>query len=1400
MQPFHSIKHYQFINMKNREYVLPFRILSAFVLTAVLIIVFGTVYFFVEKGISESDVKNQLTAIGKLKSDEISSWRNERIGDASVLTQSGHFLSTCNEFMSKVNPEKNMKILKERIEVLTFYNQYDNMILLDENNIIKYAYKNDIKELGKKSFNLISEVSKKHEIQFSDFYLSDDNNDVHLDVIAPLYYNDKYIGCLVLSINPGNFLYPMIMNFPFESESGENLLFKVENNEVVYLNEIRFKKNSALKFKIPINKENEDILAVKASEGKDGIIDGIDYMKNKVIGYVSRIPNSNWILVTKINSSEAFAHTRDKSYYTLSLLLFIVTIVGLSFYLFWKDRQKQVQVVINQNKKQNQYNRSLIEASIDPLVTINPDGKITDVNVATIRLTGLTRDLLIGTEFHNYFTEPEKAREGYLKVFNDGSVKDYPLTIRNVNGSLIPVLYNASTYKGEDGEVIGVFAAARDITELEKARKITEQVDWIKTGLASLNDLMRGNLSLTDFGNNVISAISNYLNAEVGIFYASSVKYSEDGFSVIGTYAFSDAEKLNQSIKNGEGLHGQAAIEKKQIIIDNIPNNYLKIKSGLGETLPHTICITPTIKDGIVTGIIEIGMLSQINEVQKQYLSEASILIALSMAAVQVREELETQFRHTQELAEELQRQQEELKASNEELEEQTMLLKQSEEKLKAQQEELQVSNEELEARNDTLELQKREIEIARNDLNAKAEELELASKYKSEFLANMSHELRTPLNSLLILSKMLQENREGNLTNEQIESAEIIYNSGNDLLHLINEILDLAKIEAGRMDIHTEDVYVSELVDSVRNNFKHMAEDKGLVLNIIVGEKLPEYFESDRKRIEQILKNLISNSIKFTKKGEVKLTFKKPDYNTSFINPNLTSDNCLCMEVSDTGIGISKDKQKLIFQAFHQEEGGTSREYGGTGLGLSISRELANLLGGEITLSSEKGKGSKFMLYIPFQNQKSDNKSETFKTVHTIEKKPITKGLSDASEVLDDDRSIVKAGEKQILIIEDNVNFAKLLLNECRKKGFKGIIALNGEDGLLFAENYKPSAIILDIKLPGIDGYKVLEVLKENSRLRHIPVHIMSADDSTIEAFKKGAIGFLTKPPQKEQLDEAFNKLIDYSNRNMKSLLIAEDDNNLRESIVKLIGNGDVKTTAVSSGADVIKELLSSHYDCMIMDLGLSDISGFELLKTLEEKMIKIPPVIVYTGKDLTRSEEEELRIHADSIIIKGVRSEERLLDEASLFLHRVVENLPSQKRKMIIDLHETDEMFKNKKLLLVDDDMRNMFALSKILGQKGFKLLKAENGIKALEVLKTETDIDLILMDIMMPEMDGYETIRRIRTKEKFFNTPIIALTAKAMKKDYAKCIEAGANDYLPKPLDVDRLCSMLRVWLYR
>ncbi|TDE30569.1 response regulator [Flavobacterium ranwuense] len=731
--------------------------------------------------------------------------------------------------------------------------------------------------------------------------------------------------------------------------------------------------------------------------------------------------------------------------------------------------------------------------------------------------------------------------------------------------------------------------------------------------------------------------------------------------------------------------------------------------------------------------------------------------------------------------AEELQIQQEELRQLNEELEQQAQNLKQ-------QQEELQMTNEELEEQTQSLEEKNKEVEASKNNIEQKTKQLEISSKYKSEFLANMSHELRTPLNSLLILSKDLSENRKKNLDDVQVESAEIIYKSGHDLLVLINEVLDLSKIEAGKMAVNIEKVSLKNFTDNLLRDFKHQAEQKGLKILCKLAAGLPEFIHTDSQRLNQILKNLLSNAIKFTEKGSVIIS----------MDPN--TDTTLNISVADTGIGISEDKQTAIFEAFQQAEGGTSRKYGGTGLGLSISRELAKLLEGEIKVKSNLDKGSTFSLIIPLEIHPRQE------SVNEIPLKPISYAPRSENKInylnyptIKDDRDTINTDDKIVLIIEDDQNFAAILLKQANKKGFKCLSASSGEDGLLLASKYKPQAIILDMGLPGINGKQVLHELKVNPSIRHIPVHIISANDRSLEPIREGAVEYLMKPISKDGLEEAFNRIENFVNRKIKNLLIIEDSENSRKAMKVLIGNGDVKCYEAATGKEALELFEQNHIDCIILDIGLPDMTGFELIHKLEEiKGHNLPPIIVYTGKELTKEENNLLHKYAESIIIKGIKSEERLLDETALFLHRTISNLPKSKQMIINNLHDKEAIFHSKKILLVDDDMRNVFALSKILQERGMEVIKSENGKNALNMLEVHTDIDLVLMDIMMPEMDGYEAMKRIRSQIKFRNLPIIALTAKAMKDDKQKCIDAGANDYITKPIDVERLLSLMRVWL--
>ena len=953
------------------------------------------------------------------------------------------------------------------------------------------------------------------------------------------------------------------------------------------------------------------------------------------------------------------------------------------------------------------------------------------------------------------------------------------------------------------GDELGLLAQSfgKMVLALKNNRDLTQKLDWLKTGIARLNQVMSGDPDLTSLASKVISEISTYIDAPIGAIYLAG----EDDvttLSLAGSFAYEKRKDQSNVFNVGEGLVGQAALEKRQLLVKNVPEDYIKISSGLGKRIPRFICITPFIREERVKGVVEVGTLTEITSQQMEYLQQAMTAIAIAVESAQNRMNLARSLEESQSLSEELQAQQEELRTTNEELEEQTQALKMSEEKLRSQQEELEVTNEELREKNELLDKQKRDVESARKGLQKQAEDLALVSKYKSEFLANMSHELRTPLNSLLILSQSLQENKFGNLSADQVESARIINSSGSDLLNLINEILDLSKIEAGHMDLQIGAVRINDLADGVRSSFGHMTDKKGLKLEVVVREDAPVEITSDRKRIEQVIKNLLSNSIKFTDSGTVSVSFTRPSPNTNFSRIGFSADECLAIEVKDTGIGIAPENQKIIFEAFQQVDSGPSRRFAGTGLGLSISSELTRLLGGEIRLDSELGMGSTFTLYLPLASS-SDRKIALSDTAtEDVKDTESNASRQDISKVahIEDDRKNLKKEDRVILVIEDDSNFAKLLYQKCHDRGFKCLAAPTGEEGMDLACKHLPGAVILDIFLPGMDGWAVLTALKENTNTRHIPVHVVSAKETSTEAVRMGAVGHLTKPLSQEDLEETFRRLEQVSAGKPKRVLVVDDDEETRRRTVKLLGDGDVMVDEVSTGEKALEALRSSHYDCVVLDLKLPDMDGIALLEKLDGEGVKLPPVIVYTCRELTREEEIGLREHAEAIVIKDVRSQERLLDEVSLFLHLVVSKMPEKQRKIIRDLHNTDELLKDKKVLIVDDDMRSTFAMSRLLSECGMKTLKAENGDRALRLLDENPDTDLVLMDIMMPTMDGYEAMKRIRKQERFKGLPIIAVTAKAMHEDREKCLAAGANDYLPKPIDLKRMFSMMRVWLCR
>lgn len=956
-----------------------------------------------------------------------------------------------------------------------------------------------------------------------------------------------------------------------------------------------------------------------------------------------------------------------------------------------------------------------------------------------------------------------------------------------------------------------------EMTEsLKQTTEENRKQNWLKTGLTDLNDRMRGEQDAVALAQSSISYIAEYLNSQVGAIY---LNVNENKFKLVGSYAYSKRKKLSNEYKRGEGVIGQAALEKKPILISNVPDDYIKISSGLGESIPKNILAMPFMYEHEVKGVIELGSFEEFGAKTMEFLKQATENIGINFNSAESRSKLQELLEKTQQQAEELQSQQEELRQTNEELEEQAKYLRESESKLQAQQEELRQTNEELEEKTQSLQEQKDairkknvELEHAQHLLEDRAQELEITSKYKSEFLANMSHELRTPLNSLLILSKILSQNKETNLTEKQVEFAQTIHAAGTELLNIINEILDLAKVESGKMELHIEPLNLKTIISDIQKNYKHLVEESGLTFSINLEEGLPDCVHTDEQRLKQIVKNFISNAIKFTEKGSVKVNIGRPGKDINFSHSGLSHDKAFVISVTDTGKGILKDKQKVIFEAFQQEDGTTSRKYGGTGLGLSIARELARLLGGEIQLVSDIGKGSAFSLYFRDFDDMEFKMPKPTPTAHnllgqqhqaleSLETQKRIKHTAAPVVELSDDRNKLASGDRKILIIEDDVKFAKILIDLARERNFKCLIAQDGRTGIQMAEEYKPEAIILDIGLPDIDGWTVMEKLKDNSNIRHIPVHFMSASDKSMEAMRMGAIGFLTKPVSMEGLEEAFVRIEEIILKTIKNLLVVEDDEFQRKSIIELIGNNDVHTTAVAGGKEAFELLKTNKFDCMVLDLGLADISGFELLQVIEsEKAISHIPIIIYTGREISRQEEAKLTKYAESIIIKGVKSPDRLFDEVTLFLHRIEANLPEEKQKLLRMIHDKEMLFHNKKILLVDDDMRNVFALSNVLEEKGMKVTIGKNGKEGLDLLERNGGFDLVLMDIMMPEMDGYEAMRHIRKNNRFSRLPIIALTAKAMKGDRNKCIEAGASDYLSKPVDPDKLLSLLRVWLYQ
>jgi HAMP domain-containing protein/CheY-like chemotaxis protein len=984
-----------------------------------------------------------------------------------------------------------------------------------------------------------------------------------------------------------------------------------------------------------------------------------------------------------------------------------------------------------------------------------------------------------------------------------------------------------------DVEAQGEVAELKDninqmIANLAETTRRNAEQDWLNSNLARFTGMMQGERDLEAVSHMIMSELTPLVGAHHGAFFVLDDEGEEPALRLIASYAYKQRKSVANVFEFGEGLVGQAALERTSILVTEAPSDYIRIASGLGEAPPNNLIVLPALFEDQVMAVIELASFHDFSPTHQAFLEQLmeSVGIVLNVIAQGGRTEalLQQSQQLTQELqaqSEELQSQQEELRRSNQELEEQAKTLKASEELLQQQQEELQQTNEELEEKaeqleqqNRRIEIKNREIELARAALEERAEQLALSSKYKSEFLANMSHELRTPLNSLLILAKLLAENSERNLSEKQIEFAKTIHTAGSDLLDLINDILDLSKVEAGRMDVVPADVELSAVRDYAERTFRPLAEEKGLAFEIeIAGANVPPTILTDEQRLQQILKNLLSNAVKFTERGQVKLTISLAPPDVAFAGGELSEANQVVeFAVSDTGIGIPADQLRLIFEAFQQADGGTSRRYGGTGLGLSISREIARLLGGEIRAQSSVGQGSTFTLYLPAAYPETAA-AELGSDERVAGSAAPTDGNGAGPPELDprlllpsevaDDRSALEAGDRVALIVEEDTGLARTALEVARERGFKGIVALRGDTGLALAREYRPDVVLLDVQLPEMDGWEVLERLKHDPETRHIPVQtVAGADaDGRHQALRAGAVAHLAKPVTREALTDAFAGLASFIERSVRRLLVVEDDEEQRQSIVELVGGDDVEVVAVGSSEDALAELERRYFDCVVLDLKLPDTTGFGLLEQIKkDERFRGVPIIIYTGKELTRREETRLRKYAETIIVKDVTSPERLLDETALFLHRVESRLPSGQRRMLEQLHDADAVFSGRRILIVDDDVRNVFALASVLESHGMDVLFAENGREGLETLAENPDVDVVLMDIMMPELDGYEAIRAIRKQKRHEKLPIISLTAKAMKGDREKSIESGASDYIPKPIDPDQLLSLLRVWLYR
>jgi CheY-like chemotaxis protein/signal transduction histidine kinase/CHASE3 domain sensor protein len=927
--------------------------------------------------------------------------------------------------------------------------------------------------------------------------------------------------------------------------------------------------------------------------------------------------------------------------------------------------------------------------------------------------------------------------------------------------------------------LLALIAAAATMTSRDHRAREAEV--WLRAGLAGLSTRLQGDLRLDRLGEQALEYLAQYLDAAAAAFY---VVRRDGGLQRTALFA---GHAAGDEVAAGEGLLGQAAKENRTLHLRDVPRGYLQVQSALGTATPAELLVAPAAVDGVVQGVVELGFFRKLDAVDLDLMARVSETLARAVRASKDRTRVEELLAETQRQAEELQSQQEELRVNNEELEEQGKVLRESQQRLEHQQAELEQTNAQLSEQTQQLAQHRDELAAAQEVLGEKAAELARANQYKSEFLANMSHELRTPLNSTLILARLLADNKGGNLTAEQVKFAQTIASAGNDLLLLINDILDLSKIEAGKVEVQIERVPVQRLIDALVPAFEPVANQRALAFSTAVEPGTPEWLETDEARCGQILKNLLSNAFKFTDKGEVSLRIAA------------APEDRLSFDVRDTGIGIAEQQREIVFEAFRQADGSTHRQYGGTGLGLSIARDLARLLGGDITLQSTPGAGSVFTLTLP-RRHASEAAPPPVAAAEAVPPSPPPARAAAAAPPLADDRDALQPGARVILVVEDDPRFAEILRDLIHEQGFQCVLTASAGEGLAAAARYRPNAILLDMNLPDHSGLGVLDQLKRNPETRHIPVHVCSVADHSHEALEMGAVGYALKPVRREQLVAALQGLETRFSERPRRVLVVEDDAAQRESITRLLAAEDVQITGAAHAAAALQQLQQTTFDCMVLDLSLPDVSGYELLERMaQQEGVAFPPVIVYTGRSLSADQEQRLRRWSRSIIVKDARSPERLLDEVTLFLHQVEAKLPPERQRMLQRARHREAALEGKRVLVVEDDVRNIFALSAVLEPKGMQVQIARNGREALEALERPGHgIDLVLMDIMMPEMDGLTAMREIRQRPAWARLPIIALTAKAMKDDQERCLAAGASDYIAKPLDVEKLLSLVRVWM--